>query len=783
MINKYILWFDEIGKNDIDRVGGKGANLGEMLQAGIPVPYGFVVTAQAYFDFIKSTQVDKQIKNYLTRLNHHDPKNLQEISQLIQKSIKKPTLPKTMIRQIMSAYLNLIPKANKKVNIIEKLKYKTGMKNPYVAVRSSATAEDLPGASFAGQQATFLNIRGEVNVVKSVQEAWASLYTPRAIFYREEQKFDHLKVGIAVPVQLMVNAQASGVMFTLDPVTNEKNKITIEAIFGLGELIVQGEVTPDHFEVDKKTLGITAKKVSEQEKIMLRENGGNIVRKLNKSKGLLQKVSDVQIKQIAQLGKQLEKHYYFPQDIEWAVEDNQIFIVQTRPVTTVAKKENIPVSSTKLTDDSINPKTNPLLLKGDPASPGIAWGPVKIIFHPSEIDKVVKGDILVTVQTNPDFVPAMKKAVAIVTERGGRTSHAAIVSRELGIPAIVGAPEATKKLKNNLVISVNGSNGHIYQGTITQYANLKLKADQETKERSGKLHTATKVYVNLATPGRTKEISLLNVDGIGLLRSEFMIADIGVHPKKLIKEKKENIFIDKLSADLVKFCECFNPRPVVYRATDFKTNEYRNLIGGKEFEPEEPNPMLGYRGAYRYMSDPKVFELELETIKRVRNHYGFKNLWLMLPFVRTVHELIEVKKIIGKSGLLRSENFKLWMMVEIPSNVILLDKFCEVGIDGVSIGSNDLTMLILGTDRDNTEVSSEFDERNEAVLWAIERVIKICHKYKITSSICGQAPSDYPDLIEKLVSWGVTSVSVNSDAVANVRETIFQAEKKLIKSK
>jgi pyruvate,water dikinase len=316
-----------------------------------------------------------------------------------------------------------------------------------------------------------------------------------------------------------------------------------------------------------------------------------------------------------------------------------------------------------------------------------------------------------------------------------------------------------------------------------QYANLTIKLKEQEKQKTEQLKTATKVYVNLATPGRVKEVASLNVDGIGLLRAEFMIADIGVHPKKLIKEKKENVFIDKLSADLVKFCENFNPRPVVYRATDFKTNEYRNLIGGKEFEPDEPNPMLGYRGAYRYMSDPKVFAMELEAIKKVRNKFGFKNLWLMLPFVRTVRELVEVKKLISQSGLSRSPNFKLWMMVEIPSNVILLDKFCEAGIDGVSIGSNDLTMLILGTDRDNTEVSPEFDERNEAVTWAIERVIKTCLKYKVTSSICGQAPSDYPDLVEKLVAWGVTSVSVNADAVNHVRETIYHAEAKLLKKK
>lgn len=784
MKTKYILWFDEIGKEDIEKAGGKGANLGEMLRAQIPVPYGFVVTAQAYFDFIRETKIDRQIKHYLSQLDHHDNKNLQQTASLIQKVINKPAIPKTIAKEIMLSYLDLPLKAKSRINAMEKLSYSAGLKNPYVAVRSSATAEDLPGASFAGQQATFLNVTGEVNVVEKVQEAWASLFTPRAIFYREEQKFDHLTVGIAVPVQMMINSDTSGVMFTIDPVSNEKSRMVIEAIYGLGELIVQGSVTPDHYEVEKKTLKILAKKVAIQDKSLVRLNGRNKEIRLSKKDGGGQKITDGQIKKIAEYGKKLEKHYYFPQDVEWAIENGKIFIVQTRPVTTTKTKMEVQLSSSGAqTVPGIDLKINPVLLHGDPASPGIAWGPVKIIYHASEIDKVSSGDILVTQQTNPDFVPAMKKAVAIVTERGGRTSHAAIVSRELGIPAVVGAVGATKKLKNGLVVSVNGSTGNIHQGSLVQFAVLKLKAEKQFSNSTRQLKTATKVYVNLATPSRAKEVAKLNVDGVGLLRAEFMIADIGTHPKKLIKEKKEHVFIDKLAHDLVQFCESFNPRPIVYRATDFKTNEYRNLIGGKEFEPEEPNPMLGYRGAYRYMSDPQVFQLELETIKKVRNHYGYKNLWLMLPFVRTVHELIEVKKIISASGLLRSPNFKLWMMVEIPSNVIILDQFCEVGIDGVSIGSNDLTMLILGTDRDNTEVSPEFDERNDAVMWAIERVIKTCHKYKITTSICGQAPSDYPEMVEKLVDWGITSVSVNPDAVDHVRENIYNIEQKLGRKK
>lgn len=778
MIYKSILWFDEISKDDGNLVGGKGANLGEMCKAGIPVPFGFVVTAQAYFEFVKSTGIGIKITNQLKLLDHNDPKNLQQTATIIQKIISKAAMPEKLAQQIMAAYLELPVKAAKKglKNQLSAL-----LKQPYVAVRSSATAEDLPGASFAGQQATFLNVKGEANVVKMVQEAWASLFTPRAIFYREEKKFDHFHVGIAVPVQLMVSSQTSGVMFTIDPVTNEKNMIVIEAIYGLGELIVQGAVTPDHFEVDKKSGNIVQKKIAKQTKMMVKRDGVTKEYKVPQAIEYKQKITDDQVKKIANLGKLLEKHYYFPQDVEWAIEGNSIYIVQTRPVTTISTDSQ---KSEKKATATVQAKIDlPLILQGDPASPGITSGPVKIIFKANEIHKVQDGDVLVTTQTNPDFVPAMKRAVAIVTERGGRTSHAAIVSRELGIPAVVGAADATKILAQGSIITVNGAKGEVYKGGLSKEVRMQLQAQMKPKSSSIKYKTATNVYVNLASTSRVDEVAAMNVDGVGLLRAEFMIADIGTHPKKLIKEHKEKIFISKLADDLSKFCKAFNPRPVTYRATDFKTNEYRNLIGGKEFEPEEPNPMLGYRGAYRYMSDPDVFNLELETIKLIHKEYGYKNLNLMLPFVRTVNELVQVKKIIAASGLLRDPHFKLWMMVEIPSNVIILDQFCQAGIDGVSIGSNDLTMLILGTDRDNTEVASEFDERNPAVTWAIERVVKTAKKYGVTSSICGQAPSDYPELVEKLVEWGITSMSVNPDAVDTVRETIYHAEQKLGKRK
>lgn len=745
MKNKFVVWFHEVDKEDIDLVGGKGANLGEMTNAGFPVPPGFIVTSSAYKHFLDESRLRNKIADTLHNLDVSNTKTLDRISKSIQQLITRAHFPKELGLEIIRAYFRL---------------EKGLLKHPLVAVRSSATAEDLPTASFAGQQATFLNVQGEANLIEKVKEAWASLFTARAIFYRTTHKFDHFNVSIAVPVQRMIQSETSGVMFTIDPVTNDKTKLVIEAIAGLGELIVQGSVTPDHYVVDKKTEKILEKEVNTQEKTM--DLRGVKKTRLNK-----QKLTDIQIISLTKLGKKLEQHYYFPQDAEWAIEKGKIYIVQTRPVTTLGHEKS-----------EVRYQTNRKpILTGDSASPGIASGPVKIIRSASEIHRISSGDILVAEMTNPDFVPAMRKAVAIVTERGGRTSHAAIVSRELGIPAVVGAAGALKTLKEHMVVTVNGSSGEVYSGALapnlkSQISNLKIETE--------KIKTATKVYVNLAEPDRASSVAKMNVDGVGLLRAEFMIAGIGVHPKKLIADRKQNVFVNTLSTQIGHFCQLFSPRPVVYRTTDFRTNEYRNLTGGKAFEPEEPNPMLGFRGASRYIANPEVFELELAAIKKVRNILGFKNVWLMIPFVRTPKELLEVKRIVASSGLMRSPSFKLWLMVEIPTNVIRLEDFIAVGIDGVSIGSNDLTMLMLGTDRDNSEVSHDFSELDPSVLWALERTIKTCQKYKITSSICGQAPSDYPELVEKLVSWGITSISVNSDAISRVRETVSITEKRLL---
>ena len=742
-----IVQFNEVGKKDVATVGGKGANLGEMTQANIPVPGGFIVTAGAYFDFLEKAGLKDKIRQKLQPLDPGDSKQLQQIAAEVKKLILDAAMPAELAREIEQAY--------------------TQMGGGLVAVRSSATAEDLPEASFAGQQRTLLNIQGGKEVVVAVQECWASLFEPRAIFYRHQQGFDHFKVGIAVPVQKMVQSQASGVMFTLEPVTSDSEKIVIEAVFGLGEAIVSGEITPDLYVVDKDSFKITTKKTVNQESQLIKNPTAgaketNIWAPIPASTQSQPKLTDSEITKLAWVGKQIEDHYRFPQDIEWAKEDNKIYILQTRPVTTI-----------KETAEAEPEIQAPTLLTGAPASPGIASGPVKIVPEASQIDKVKTGDILVAEMTTPDFVPAMKRAVAIVTDRGGRTAHAAIVSRELGIPCVVGTEGATTTLTDRQVITVDGANGKVYSGKVSRRMRTSSIADMFRDT----IETKTRVYVNLAQPELAEKIAARNVDGVGLLRAEFMVAQIGEHPQYMISQNRGQEFVGRLAEGIETFARAFNPRPVVYRTNDFKTNEYKELTGGQEYEDAEENPMLGYRGASRYITDLEVFKLELEAIKKVRQKY--KNLWVMIPFVRTVGEMAGTKEIMEAEGLKRSKDFKLWMMVEVPSNIFLIEKFLDVGIDGISIGSNDLTQLILGIDRDSEKLAETFDERNEAVLMALERAIKVSKAMGVTSSICGQAPSVYPELTEKLVEWGITSVSVSPDMIGTTREIIAKAEARL----
>lgn len=748
---KRVVLIKDVGKDDLLVVGGKGASLGELFQAGIPVPEGFIVTAQTYSLFLEESNITNSIRDRLEGLDASDSAALAKASRDVKGLIQKAPMPSQIAQDIHAAY--------------------QGQGEGLVAVRSSATAEDLPDASFAGQQSTFLNISGADNVVEAVQECWASLFEARAIFYRAEQGFDQLSVAIAVVVQRMVQSDVSGVLFTVDPISNDHSKMTIEAVYGLGEAIVSGNVTPDYYLVDKAKMHVQEKQMAIQPWMLVRNlqpaldaQDTNIKEDVPAAKQGAQKLPDDQIQALAKIGKRIEEHYGVPQDIEWAEEGGTLYVVQSRPITTLGGVPNAFKDALK----RINAK---VLVKGASASPGIAMGPVKIIKDAEVLDLVKVGDILVTEMTTPDFVPAMKRASAIVTDKGGRTCHAAIVSRELGVPCIVGTGNATQMLQQGQKITVDGAQGIVYEGF--------LELDRKvTTAPQRKIKTATRVYVNLADPELADVVAAREVDGVGLLRAEFIIRNaIGVHPRYALQEGRGQEWTDKLAAGLEKFCAPFYPRPVVYRTTDFKTNEYRHLEGGKFFEGEEENPMLGYRGCSRYVQELDALAMEVAAIKKVSETYD--NLCVMIPFVRTPEEMANVKQALADFGLTQKDGLKLWMMVEVPSNVILMEQFLNVGIDGISIGSNDLTQLVLGVDRDNEKLADLFDERNPAVMWALERAVTTARDMGVTSSICGQAPSFYPELTEKLVQWGITSISVSPDMIDHTREIIARVEKKL----
>ncbi|MCS7109563.1 MAG: phosphoenolpyruvate synthase [Candidatus Micrarchaeota archaeon] len=762
---KNIYWFEDLNKDSISVAGGKGANLGEMLRAGFPIPPGFVVSTESYFSFIKQHGIDKLIES-LSSINVEDTAKLTEAAKRISDAILSNDMQDELKDEIKKAY--------------NQLKERTGAATQFVAVRSSATAEDVLQASFAGQQASFLNVAGEQMLIEAVKRCWASLFTPRAIYYRVRQGFEHSKVKIAVVVQHMVQSEAAGVLFTVDPMSQDYNKMVIEAALGLGEIVVSGAVTPDTYTVDKNTLDIIGRHIAKQEWMLVRSGNANIKVGIKPEYQTIQKLKDEKIIELAKIGRDIEKHYKWPQDIEWALEGNKIYIVQSRPVTTLKKETSFgksPEAQKEGGDESAYEKRHEILIKGLAASPGFATGKVRIISDLSDLPLMQSGEILVTKMTTPDFVPAMRKASAIVTDEGGLTSHAAIVSRELGVPAVVGTGKATSVLKNGMIITVDANKGLIYEGKVDL-----AEMPKQPASITGEILpvTATKIYVNMAEPEAAEKIAKLNVDGVGLLRAEFMIASIGEHPKKMLREGREKEFVERLAEGIAKIAGAFYPRPVVYRATDFKTNEYRNLKGGEEFEPREENPMIGYRGAMRYIREPDVFRMELKAIKKVREEFQLKNLWLMIPFVRRTEQVLKIKEMLREEGLYQSKDFKLWIMVEVPSTVFMIEEMCQTGIDGISIGSNDLTQLILGVDRDNAFIASEFDERSTAVLRAIQHVIKVCRKYNVTTSICGQAPSVYPEIAEKLVEFGVTSISVNPDSIERARKIVAAAEQKVL---
>ena len=742
-----ILWLNEIGKNDIPLAGGKGANLGELLRNEIPVPNGFIVDSKTFLEFMEATGILYQVNDMLRGLDVEDTDELDETSKKIREIIESSEIPEVIGDEIRMAYRELCKEEGEEV---------------FVAVRSSATAEDLPDASFAGQQETYLNVKGEDNVVEMVRKCLSSLYTPRAIYYRVQQGFRHDEVSIAVVVQKMINSEKSGVMFTSHPVTGEKQCI-IEAAFGLGEAIVSGAVSPDTYIYDRIAKKIVDINVAEKKIMITRDENGNTVKvELPASKANERVLSDDEIKELVKFAELIENHYGNPQDVEWGIEKGKVYILQSRAITTIRGKKE---------EKSVKGEVD-ILLKGLGASPGIGTGKVKVIESEKEISKVEEGDILVTTMTTPDMVPAMKRASAIVTDEGGLTCHAAIVSRELGVPAVVGTKEATKMLKDGMIVTVDGEKGVVYEGAVE----VERKEEKVEVQMAAKLITATEVKVNISIPDGAKRAYATGADGVGLFRIEHMVLGLPKHPMKYIRDGEIDEYIQKLYEGMREVAETFYPKPVWIRTLDAPTDEFRAMEGG-ENEPIEANPMLGFRGIRRDLIEDIHFRAEIRAIKRLVDE-GLTNVGIMIPLVTRVDEVRRAKEIIQEEGLDLSK-IEFGVMVETPAAALVIEDIIDVGIDFISFGTNDLTQYTLAIDRNNENVAYMYDETHPAVMKLIEHVINACRKRGVTTSICGQAGS-YPHVVEKLVKLGIDSVSANPDAVQTVRETIARVEKKLI---
>ena len=771
-----VLDLKDVRKDMIELAGGKGANLGELISIGVRVPPGFVITSGAFRYFVNYNKLADKIFEILKTSQDEE-----EASTKIKELIMSAKVPEDLERSIMEAYDRLA---------------KLVGKDPLVAVRSSATAEDIEQASFAGQQDTYLNVSRE-SLIEHVKKVWASLYSARAIAYRNAKGIDHTQVSMAVVVQKMVNSRSAGVMFTLNPSNGDPNYIVIESSWGLGEAVVAGKVTPDEVVVRKSDLKIELKRVSRKRiKIVYDpQNKRNVEVSLEGSPEAEEfSLNDNEIIELARMALAIEKHYGRPMDIEWAVDADikfpeNVFIVQARPETYWSARQ-----AAKGAEAKVEPTKAKILAKGLPASPGLVSGRARILLDLHQAKDFQKGDILVTKMTDPDWVPIMKMASAIVTDEGGMTSHAAIVSRELGIPAVVGTGNATSVIKDGQIITVDAYRGVIYEGELettkpeAKQAELPASVGGLSLPRDVLLSlypiTATKIYMNLGQPDVIHKYLDLPFDGIGLMRIEFIVSEwIRYHPLYLIKIGKPELFVDKLAEGIAMVASAIYPRPVVVRFSDFKSNEYSRLIGGEEFEPEERNPMIGWRGVSRYISDvyQPAFRLEVRAIRKVREEMGLKNVWVMFPFVRTTWELQKALNLMEEEGLKRGSEFKVWVMAEVPSVIMLADEFAKL-VDGFSIGSNDLAQLTLGVDRDSDILArmGYYDERDPAVLRSIRKLIRVAHRYGRTVSICGQAPSVYPEINEFLVREGIDSISVNPDAVIQVRRQVASIEQKIL---
>ncbi|MCI4323951.1 MAG: phosphoenolpyruvate synthase [Thermoplasmata archaeon] len=791
-----VVLLEEVSTADHALVGGKASKLGELVREGLPVPPGFVVTTDAYSLFVDSTALKEIIPEALAQLDLARAETVDAVSQRLRTAFEATPFPPELEKTLAAAF-----REYSQLNGVQ-----------YSAVRSSATAEDLDTASFAGLQDTYLNITGEEAILAAIRKCWGSLFTPRVLVYRARKGFDHASVRLAVLVQKMVAASVSGILFTRDPNTGE-NHMIVEAGWGLGEAIVGGEVTPDHYVVDGVSQRIVSKQISEQSWRLVRDDrGGNRREDVPPDARKAQKLPDDRIDRLVSLARVIQSHYRRPMDIEWCAENGRLYIVQARPVTTLgtalgaaSSAPDESMASSTPPSAPLNPPTaapparpapaplapaasgdsSPPLARGFGASPGVASGVVRKILRVQDSDRLRPGEILVTAMTTPDMVPVMAKAAGIVTDEGGMTCHAAIVSRELGIPCVVGTRTATQVLPEGEIVTVDGKMGTVRAGAPAPEVQLAESTSASGSSDHGFASpvTATKIYVNVSVPQKAAEYARLPVSGVGLLRIEFIFTSfVKEHPLVLLKHGKGPELVDRLAEGIATVCQAFYPRPVIVRTSDFKTNEYRGMPGGAEFEPVEENPMIGWRGCSRYVSPVyrPAFLLELEAIQRVRTDKGLKNAHLMLPFVRNTTELEIVAEMMKEKGLRRNRDFQLYLMAEVPSTVLMAAEFAK-HCDGFSIGSNDLTQLVLGVDRDSETLGrmGYFDERDPAVLRAIELLIQGAHSAGRSVGICGQGPSVYPEFAEFLVREGIDSISLNADTVVSTTRSIAALEQRL----
>lgn len=739
-----------LGTADADEAGGKGANLGELLAAQLPVPPGFVLLRSAYVDAMQSGGVaDELTALHRDALQHVDsPARLSELCRHMRSLVRQAGLPDAVRDQLVAAYRELGSSA-------------------VVAVRSSATGEDGADASFAGMNRSITNVCGEDAVADAVVDCWGSLFTPRVVTYRASRGFT-ADPSMAVVVQQMIAPEQAGVAFTADPATGDVDVVVIEAAFGQGEVVVGGRVEPDTYVVAKDTLELRDHRIGYKAiKVVRGEDGRDAVVQLPPAETEAAVLDDVHLRRIARLAIQAEAHAGCPQDVEWAVEGGMTWLVQARPITTLGLVR--PRAGARR-------QSTALLVRGLPAAPGRATGPVCVLRAPEEGGRLRPGDVLVAPMTNPDWLPTIRRAAALVTETGGITCHAAIVARELGVPCVVGARHATEALPVGATVTVDGGAGTVSAGDAGSSGKTAVR------EGTSRLvePTATKIYVNLSLPDSAATAAELDVDGVGLLRAELMLTNAlgGIHPRRLIADGRGEELTRVLADAISAVAEPFGRRPVLYRATDFRSNEFRGLVGGEHFEPVERNPMIGYRGCLRYVREPDLFTLEMTALARARERHP--NVHLMIPFVRTRWELEECFTLVDNGPLGRQRGLRRWIMAEVPSVVHWLPTYIGMGVDGVSIGSNDLTQLVLGVDRDSDLCAEVFDESDPAVLDAIGRIIATARACGVPTSLCGQAPSVDTGFAERLVAMGITSLSVNPDAVEATRRAVCAAERRLL---